>query len=139
MIRIKYICSVLSAHIFVLKSLHDNELRFILPFAAGYITFCRKNRAIILPFAAGYITFCRRVYYLLPQDGFVSRRFTNSYTDFCLLINNLKNNLINYSNKLFNKERGASKKVLRLFGRPLSNYSTMYDEWCYSENRNTTI
>ena len=42
MIRIKYICSVLSAHIFVLKSLHDNELRFILPFAAGYITFCRK-------------------------------------------------------------------------------------------------
>jgi hypothetical protein len=75
----------------------------------------------------------------LPQDSFVSRRFTNSYTDFYLLINNLKNNLINYSNKLFNKERGASKKVFGLFGRPLSNYRAMYNEWCYSEYRNTTI
>ena len=139
MTRFKNIRSIMPAHIFVLKSLHDNEHSCILPFAARYITFCRKNRAIILPFAARYITFCRKVYYLLPQDGFVSHRFTNSYTDLYLLINNLKNNLINYSNKLFNKERGASKKVFGLFGRPLSYYSAMDKERCNSEYRNTTI
>lgn len=121
MTRFKNIRSIMPAHIFVLKSLHDNEHRCILPFAARYITFCRK------------------IYYLLPQDGFVSHRFTNSYIDLHLLINNLKNNLINYSNKLFNKERGASKKVFGLFGRPLSYYSAMNKERCNSEYRNTTI
>ena len=38
----------------------ERETYFMLPFAAGYVTFCRKKWSFMLPFAADYVTFCRR-------------------------------------------------------------------------------
>ena len=93
---------------------------FMSPFGAKYVTFWRKINIFMSPFGAKYVTFWRKVCHLLAQTKFITHSFLKSYVIKSFLINNLENNLINYSNKLFNKERGTSKKVLGLFGRPLS-------------------
>ena len=92
---------------------------FILLFGANYITFWRKLEEIILLFGANYITFWRKLYYFLAQGNFTTDLKSITYNVYLFLINNLKNNLTNYSNKLFKEERGTSQKAFGLFGRPL--------------------
>ena len=87
---------------------------FMLPFGANYVTFWRKNRTFMLPFGANYVTFWRKLCYLLAQFNSVYCTKSNSYEGFCLLINNFKNNLINYSNKLFYKGESRPQKLLEV-------------------------
>ena len=92
-----------------------------------YVTFWRKVCHLLAQKRGDYVTFWRKVCHLLAQgmSPFGASTFRKSLIlrklqRIFLLINNLKNNLTNYSNKLFNKERGASQKVFGLLGRPLS-------------------
>ena len=88
-----------------------------------------KWNIFMSPFGAKYVTFWSKVCHLLAQSKFITYSFLKSYVIKSFLINNLENNLINYSNKLFNKERGTSKKVLGTFW-PTSFYVRQQGRIC---------
>ena len=99
-------------------SVHRRDLILylvLLLFGARVVTFWRKIGILLLLFGARVVTFWRKSCYFLTQDNFVTHRYPDTYLAIILLINNLENNLINYSNKLFSKERGTSKKVFGTF------------------------
>ena len=102
---------------------------FMSPFGAKYVTFWRKINIFMSPFGAKYVTFWSKVCHVLAQSKFITYSFLKSYVIKSFLINNLENNLINYSNKLFNKERGTSKKVLGTFW-PTSFYVRQQGRIC---------
>ncbi len=93
----------------------ERETYFILPFAAGYVTFCRKKWSFMLPFAADYITFCRRLCYLLPQAVFVSRCVSGLCKWFYNPINYLIKNLMNSLLKYLTKEKACFKNFFGKF------------------------
>lgn len=85
-------------------------------FVAEYITSCRINKEIISLPVTYCINICRTLCHFLSQANLINNSLSINYTKKYSLYNNLKNNLTNYSIKLFNEEEAPKPiEVMDLF------------------------
>ena len=102
---------------YTLSVISDGIGRLLLsPFVGKVVTFCRKKDGLLSPFVGKVVTFCREGCHLLSGANSSSYSFSINYNKGLIVINNLKNNLMNYSNKLFDKGESLSKTFLGGFG-----------------------